>query len=167
MTLQRYMFVNNDDDTIIIEIKSYDNTAIYYMLPEGDEEGYEEEIDFQEIQGSNQYVEFEMYIPAGEIWGFGVWNTPEFTNPDPTHLTIVSGSGKNPWPTPPPPPPPPYDRTGYSTRAANFLMALAGEREEPRTRSMPIAAAPPGEPAPKIRQVKRVKKVELKPTGTR
>jgi hypothetical protein len=131
MTLQRHMFVNNDDDTIIIEIKSYDNVAIYYMLPEGDEEeGYEEEIDFQEIQGSNQYVEFEMYIPAGEIWGFGVYNTPEYTNPDPTHLTIVTGSGKNPWPTPPPPPPPPYDREGYADRAAAFLMGLSADCEE-------------------------------------
>ncbi|HWU87376.1 MAG TPA: hypothetical protein VN253_08875 [Kofleriaceae bacterium] len=126
MTLQRHMFVNYDDETITIEIKAYETVDIYKLEPEGSTT--ETLVDTQEVPQNEQCVIFELHIPAGMIYGLGVYSTPEYTNPDTAHLTILTMSGKDPWPQPPPPPPP-YDRTGYATRCASFLSGLGGERE--------------------------------------
>lgn len=160
MTLQRHMFVNYDNDTVVIEVHAYETVDIYALLPDG--ETYQEYLDTAELEEPNEDVYFELHIPAGEVWGFGVYTTPDYDNPDPEQITIKTGSGKNPWP--PPPPPPPTFGEDFSTRYGSFLMGLGGERETAQAR---IKATR------RVKQIKRVKRVEraaqaaLKPTGTR
>lgn len=155
MTLQRHMFVNYDDTTLTIEIKAYETVDIYMLEPE--DTPAETYVDTVTIPQYEQYVIFELHIPAETIYGFGVYSTPDYTNPDSEHLTILSMSGKDPWPQPPPPPPP-YDRTGYAARCEDFLTGLSGERGERGARGAPKGSA---------KKSITLKPVTLKPTGTR
>lgn len=128
MGLERHMFINYDTSTISISITSYEAVAIYKLLPEGSSPYYEY-VETYPLDGSS--VTFDLRVPAGAIWGFGVYASPSYTNPNPTYLSIRTGDGKNPWPTPPPPPPALFSSVSdYSTRYGNFLMGLDAKREE-------------------------------------
>ena len=141
---ERHMFVNYDDDTLTIQITAYENVAIYEMEPTGQAI---ESLDHTEYVPQNESsVTFNMAIPAGTIWGFRVASTPNYTNPDTQHLTIVTASDKDPWPTPPPPPPTAYDTEDYEDRAADFLIALSGDRRPQQGRR--AEPTEPAEPAP-------------------
>jgi hypothetical protein len=129
MAITRYMFINNYSSTIIsIQITAYENVGVFEMRTEG---SVEQQVETQSIGGGSS-VTWTMRVPAGGIYGLGVYNGLSYTNPDPSYLTIVTGDDKDPWPTPPPPPPPLFQSVSdFGDRYGDFLIALTGKRERP------------------------------------
>ncbi len=128
MAIERYMFINYTSSIFSLEVTAYENVAVYEMTTEGTP--YEDQVDTQSIGGGSS-VMWTMRIPAGGIWGLGVYNGLSYTSPDPEDLLIVTASDKDPWPTPPPPPPLFTSVQDYEDRYDDFLTGLAGKRERP------------------------------------
>ncbi len=150
MSIERYMFINYSNQTITVSMTTYENVGVFEMQTTGD---VEELVETRYLGGGSSST-WNLHVPAGGIWGFGVYNGTSYTNPDSNNLTIVTATGKNPWP-PPPPPPSLFERvTDFEDRYEDFLMALSGERARRRDRAAapapaPVLAAGPGPgPAP-------------------
>lgn len=135
MAIDQHMFINNDSNTISVSITAYESVGVFEMLTEGD---VEELVETHPL-GSGSSATWDLRVPPGAIWGFGVYNGVSYTNPDPEHLMIVTGNDKNPWPPPPPPPSLFVYVSDFEDRYEGFLMALSGRRDRP--------AAPPAAPA--------------------
>jgi hypothetical protein len=136
---ERHLFVNYDDETWDIEIKAYENVSIYVMETEGSP--VETLVTTEVVPQYEQYVEFEMHIPAGTIYGFRVDDAPEYTDPNDELLEIRAASGKSPWPNPPPPPPA-YEREDFEDRLQEFQGILSGDRQQQGRRAKPAEPTP-------------------------
>jgi hypothetical protein len=144
MAIEQKMFLNYDDsNTISVSITVYETVVEYEMLTEGD---VEDEVATHSL-GQGSSVTWDLRIPPGAIRGFGVYNGVSFTNPDPTNLTVLTTTGKDPWPPPPPPPPLFAEVEDFEDRYEAFLMGLSGKRTSRADRAAAAAppAAPPGE----------------------
>ena len=140
MSIERHMFMNYAEETISVSITAYETVAIYGMLVEGDNA---EQVSEEELVSPETEVEFNLRVPAGAIWGFGVYGGAVYTNPNEEYLKIFIGDGKNPWPPPPPPPPLFEGKEDYEDRFAAFLMPLGAEAPAPGRDHVP-EASPPG-----------------------
>jgi hypothetical protein len=134
MAIERHMFLNYAEETISVEITSYENVQVFEMLVEGDVE------DEVSLETSSPWT---LRVPAGAVWGFAVENGVSYTNPNETDLKIYVGDGKNPWPPPPPPPPLFAEVEDFDDRFEDFLMALGAAAPE-KAAEAPAAAAPGG-----------------------
>jgi hypothetical protein len=125
MSLQRIMFLNYDTEAIGFDITTYENVAVFALLPDGEE--IEEEVEVHPLPQRETSLTWRLEVPAGAIRGIGVYSGADFRNPDEEVLTVIGGSDKNPWPPPPPPPGLLVERSDFADRYAGFLLALSGE----------------------------------------
>jgi len=127
MAIEQHMFINYKSTSITVSVTTYENTGEYQMTTSG--QSPETLIATHYLNGEES-VTWNLIVPAGGIRGFAVNNGSSYTNPDSQYLTIVTTSGKNPWPSPPATAPALFSAVSdYSTRYADFLMALSGDRD--------------------------------------
>jgi hypothetical protein len=145
MSLQRIMFLNYDDAAITIAITAHENVGVFELCTSG--EDVEVLITTHYLPGQETEDTWNLVVPAGKVWGFGVYEQTDFTDPEREDLTIAYSNGKNPWPTPPPPPPPAYSSTDFGSRYSHFLDALGAKSDErPKGRRISVNVPPSGRP---------------------
>lgn len=123
MKSERYMFINEGESDVVLEIKAYENIGVFAMRT--DDGGAEELVATHEVPEGQQAVVFDLKVPAGAICGFVASATPDFTNPTPERLQVMLTPGKDPWPTVAPAL---VAQRGYAAQYASFLLGQSGTR---------------------------------------
>jgi len=129
MALTRYMFINGGQSDVGIELTAYENVGVFALRAQGPD--IQELIDTHEVPANQDHVVFEMTIPAGAIYGFAAYRSPDFTNPRPDRLQVVTADTKND-----PPDPPLWVQGAYATRYLSFLGGAGGSRGAPEAQAV-------------------------------
>lgn len=136
MAMELYIFVNYTNSTYSLWVTTYESVDVYEMLASGGPEDWVE---------SHSSGTWELLVPAGTIWAFGVTAGVSYTPPNPSNLLILTANEKDPWPEPPVAPAAYQEQseTAYETQFEDFLEALFNQQRL----ASPASPASPGQAA--------------------